>query len=59
MNIKGGTRRKTIAEVILRAAAGDLARSNKQRDWAPINAVLIPPLFMEADIFEGETSAEY
>ena len=45
--------RLPIAEVLLCAASGDLARSNKQRDWTPRNAVLLPPLFMEAAILHG------
>ena len=32
-----------IAEVLLRAAAGNLARSKKQRYWTQRNAVLFPP----------------
>ena len=32
-----------IADILLRAAAGDFARSNKHRDWTPCNAVLLPP----------------
>ena len=46
--------RLPISEVLLRAAAGDLARSKKQSYWTPLNAVL-----MEAEILDGETSAEY
>ena len=30
-----------IAEVLLQAANGNLARSKKQRDWTPRNAVLL------------------
>ena len=46
-----------IAEVILREATGNLARSNKQQDWAPRNDIFLPPFFMEAEILNRETSA--
>ena len=46
-----------IAEVLLRAAAGDLARSKKQRDWTSLNAVLLPPFLTEAEILHGESDA--
>ena len=39
------------------AAAGDLTRSNKQRDWTPRNAVLLPPFLTEAAILHGESDA--
>ena len=42
--------RLPIAEVLLRAAAGDLARSKNQRDWQYRNAVLLPPFLAEAAI---------
>ena len=45
------------AEVLLRAAAGDLARSKKQRDWTSRNAVLLPPFLTEAAILHGESDA--
>ena len=45
-----------ISEVVLRAAAGDLARSKKQRDWALLNSVLLLPLLTEAGLLDGETS---
>ena len=35
--------RLPITEVLLRAAAGNLTQSKKQRDWTPRNAVLLPP----------------
>ena len=50
----GNKIRLLIAEVLLRAAAGDLTRSEKQRDWTPPNAVLFPPFFTEATILHGE-----
>ena len=49
--------RLPIAEVLLRAAGGDLARSKKQRDWIPRNAVLLPPFLTEAAILHGESDA--
>ena len=45
----------TIAEVLLRAAAGDLALSKNQRDWNPRNNVLLPPFLTEAAILHGES----
>ena len=36
-----------IAEVLFRAAAGDLTRSKKQIDWTPRNAVLLPLFLTE------------
>ena len=44
-----------IAEVLLRAAAGNLAQSKKQRDWTPRNAVLLSPFLTEAAILHGES----
>ena len=49
--------RLPIAEVLLCAAAGDLARSKKQQDWTPHNAVLLPPFLTEAAILHGELEA--
>ena len=46
-----------IAEVLLCAAAGDLARSRKQRDWTSCNAVLLPPFMTEAAILHGKSDA--
>ena len=46
-----------IPEVLLCAAAGDLARSKKQRDWTPHNAVLLPSFLMEAATLCGESDA--
>ena len=45
--------RLPIAEVLLRAAAGNLARSKKQCDWTTRNAVLLPPFLKEAAILHG------
>ena len=47
--------RLPIAEVLLRAAAGDFVCSKKQRDWTPRNAVLLPPFLVEAAILHGES----
>ena len=44
-----------IAEVLLHAATGDLARSKKQRDWTSRNAVLLQPFLTEAAILHGES----
>ena len=41
------------AEVLLRTAAGDLARSKKQCDWTSGKAVLLPSFLTEAAIFHG------
>ena len=46
--------RLPIAEVLLRAAAGNLAQSKKQRDLTSCNAVLLPPFLTEAAILHGE-----
>ena len=49
--------RLPITEVLLRAAAGDLARSKKQRDWKSLNTVLLPPFLTEVAILHGELDA--
>ena len=49
--------RLPIAEVLLRAAAGDLARSKKQWDWTPRNTVLLLSLLTEAPIIHEELDA--
>ena len=49
--------RLTIAEVLLRAAAANLARSNKKPDWTSYNAVLFPQFLTEAAILHGESDA--
>ena len=49
--------RLPVAEVLLRAASGNLVRLKKQRDWNSCNAVLLPPFFMEAAILHGESDA--
>ena len=49
--------RLPITEVLLRAVAGDLARSKKQRYWQSLNAVLLPPFLMEVAILHGKSDA--
>ena len=49
--------RLLIVEILLRAAAGDLARSKKQRKWTSYNAVLLPPFLTEAAILHGKLNA--
>ena len=49
--------RLPIAEVLLRAAAGNLARSKNRRDWQSLNAVLLPPFLTEAAILHDESDA--
>ena len=44
-----------IAEVLLCAAAGDLALSKKHREWTPRNAVLLPPSLTEATTVYGKS----
>ena len=50
--------RLPIAEVLLRAASGDLAISKKQCNWTSHNAVLLPPFLTEAAILHGESDAD-
>ena len=47
-----------IAEVLLHISVIDLARSKKQRDWAPLNVALLPPFLTEAELLDGDNSAE-
>ena len=49
--------RLPIAEVFLCVAAGNLARSKKQRDWTSRKAVLLPPFLTEAAILHGDSDA--
>ena len=46
-----------IEEALLRATAGDLTRSNKQRHWTPRNSALIPPFLTEAAVLHRELDA--
>ena len=54
-SMAGDKIRLPIAEVIFRAADGDLVGSKKHRDWAPLNAVLLPSFLTEAEILDRET----
>ena len=49
--------RLPIAEVLLRVADNDLARSKKQSDWLSRNAVLLLPFLTEAAILHDESDA--
>ena len=55
--VDGNKIRLPIAEVLLRAASGDLTRSKNQRDWTPRNAFLLPPFLTETAILHGELDA--
>ena len=46
-----------IAEVLLCAAAGDLALPKKQPDWTPRKAVLLPKFLTEVAILHRESDA--
>ena len=46
-----------IAEALLRAAAGNLTRSKKQRDWTSRKTVLLTPFLTEAAIHQGDSDA--
>ena len=54
---EGEKTRLPITEALLRAAAGDLKGSKKQRDWQSLNAVLLPPFLTEGVILHGEYDA--
>ena len=47
-----------VTEAILRTAAGNLARSKKERNWAPLKTILISPFLTEKMILDGDTSLE-
>ena len=49
--------RLPIAEVLLRVADNDLARSKNQSDWLSRNAVLLLPFLTEAAILHDESDA--
>ena len=53
----GNKIRISVTEVLLHTAAGDLAHSNKQRDWTPRNAFLLTPFLTEDMILHGESDA--
>ena len=46
-----------IADVLLRAAVRNFARSEKQQDWMTHNAIILPPFLTEGAILDKETSA--
>ena len=50
--------RLRTTEVLLRAAAGELAKSKKLRDWTPRNEVLLPPLLTDITRTVVETTTE-
>ena len=45
-------------EVLLRAAAGELAKSKNIRNWTSMNVVVLPPFLTEIALTDGETAAE-
>ena len=47
--------RLPIAEVLLRATAGDFMRSKKQRYWTPCNTVFFPQFLTEAAILHSKS----
>ena len=53
----GNKIRLLIAEVLLRAANGNLARLKNQQDWTPRNPVLLPPFLNESAILHMELDA--
>ena len=53
--VDGNKIRLPIAEVVLRAASGNLARSKKQRYWTPCNIVLLPPFLIDVVILHRES----
>ena len=54
---EGDKIRLLITEPLVRAAAGDLTGSKKQRDWQSLNAVLLPPFLMEVAILHGKSDS--
>ena len=47
-----------ITYVLLCSVSENFTTSEKQRDWALLNAVLLPPFLTETAILDGETNAE-
>ena len=45
-----------VTEVILNSAVDNLLRSKNLRDWASLNAVVLPPLLTKAIALDGKTS---
>ena len=56
-NTDGKKIRLLIADVLLCAAAGNLTRPKKQRNWTSCNAVLLPSFLTEAAILHGDLYA--
>ena len=50
--------RLLTTEVLLRAAAGELAKSKNIRNWTSMNVVVLPPFLTEIALTDGETAAE-
>ena len=42
-------------KVLLRAAVVNISKLNHHRDWAVLNAVLVPPSLAKVVVLEGET----
>ena len=55
--ISGDKIRLPAMEVLLCAVIGDLAHPKKLRDWASLNAILLPSFHTEAVILDGKISA--
>ena len=47
--------RLLFMEAFIHAAVGDLVQLKKLRDWASLNAILLPPLLTKAVVLDGET----
>ena len=56
--VNGDNIRIPIAEVLLCAAASNLTRSKKQRDWTPRNTILLPPFLKEAAILQRDSDTD-
>ena len=54
----GNNIRLPETDFLLRAAAGELAKLKKLRDWMARNAVLLPPFLTDIALTVRETTAE-
>ena len=45
-----------VTKVLLHAAIGDLDILKEQREWLPLNAVLLPPFLTEAAVLDNKTA---
>ena len=54
---EGKNIRLLIAEVLLCAPSGNLARFKKQQDWTSRNAVLLPPFLTDSAILHSKSDA--